>query len=45
MGAIGVNRRSRPRFWEQLVRDEADDARRVEYCAINPLKRRLVLVI
>jgi hypothetical protein len=25
-----------------LIRDEADDARQVEYCAINPLKHRSV---
>jgi putative transposase len=30
------------RFWEHLIRDEADDARHVEYCYINPLKHRLV---
>jgi putative transposase len=26
------------RFWEHLIRDEADDARRVEYRYINPMK-------
>jgi len=26
------------RFWEHLVRDEADYARHIEYCYINPLK-------
>ena len=26
------------RFWEHLVRDEADYARHVEYCYINPVK-------
>jgi len=26
------------RFWEHLIRDEADYARHVEYCYINPLK-------
>jgi putative transposase len=30
------------RFWEHLIRDEADYARHVEYCYINPLKHRLV---
>jgi putative transposase len=30
------------RFWEHLVRDEADYARHVEYCWINPLKHGLV---
>ena len=30
------------RFWEHLVRDEADYARHVEYCYINPLKHGLV---
>ncbi len=30
------------RFWEHLIRDEADYARHVEYCCINPLKHRLV---
>jgi putative transposase len=29
------------RFWEHLIRDEADYARHIEYCYINPLKRRL----
>jgi putative transposase len=29
-------------FWEHLIRDEADFARHVEYCYINPLKHRLV---
>jgi putative transposase len=28
--------------WEHLIRDEADYARHVEYCYINPLKHRLV---
>ena len=28
------------RFWEHLIRDEADYARHVEYCYINPLKHR-----
>jgi REP-associated tyrosine transposase len=26
------------RFWEHLIRDEADYARHVEYCYINPVK-------
>jgi hypothetical protein len=26
------------RFWEHLIREDADDARHVEYCHINPLK-------
>jgi len=30
------------RFWEHLIRDDADDARHVEYCHINPLKHGLV---
>ena len=30
------------RFWEHLIRDEADDARHVEYCYINPVKHGLV---
>ena len=30
------------RFWEHLIRDEADYARHVEYCWINPLKHALV---
>jgi putative transposase len=30
------------RFWEHLIRDEADYARHVEYCYKNPLKHRLV---
>jgi putative transposase len=30
------------RFWEHMVRDEADYARHVEYCYINPLKHGLV---
>ena len=31
------------RFWENLIRDEADYTRHVEYCYINPLKHRLVM--
>jgi putative transposase len=30
------------RFWEHLIRDEADYARHIEYCSINPLKHGLV---
>jgi putative transposase len=30
------------RFWEHMIRDEADYARHVEYCYINPLKHGLV---
>jgi putative transposase len=30
------------RFWEHLIRDEADYARHIEYCYINPLKHQLV---
>jgi putative transposase len=30
------------RFWEHLIRDEADHTRHVEYCWINPLKHGLV---
>jgi putative transposase len=30
------------RFWEHLIRDEADYARHVEYCYINPLKHGFV---
>jgi REP-associated tyrosine transposase len=30
------------RFWEHLVRNEADYARHVEYCYINPIKHGLV---
>ena len=26
------------RFWEHLIRDDADYARHVEYCYINPIK-------
>jgi putative transposase len=29
------------RFWEHLVRDEADYARHIEYCYINPIKHGL----
>jgi len=30
------------RFWEHLIRDEADYANHVEYCYINPIKHDLV---
>jgi putative transposase len=30
------------RFWEHLIKDEADYARHVEYCYINPVKHGLV---
>jgi putative transposase len=30
------------RFWEHLIRDEADYARHVEYCYINPVKHGFV---
>ena len=30
------------RFWEHLIRDDADYSRHVEYCYINPVKHRLV---
>jgi putative transposase len=30
------------RFWEHLIRDEADYARHVEYCYINAVKHGLV---
>ena len=29
-------------FWEHLIRDDADYARHVEYCYINPVKHALV---
>jgi putative transposase len=29
------------RFWEHLIRDDADYARHVEYCYINPVKHAL----
>jgi hypothetical protein len=29
------------RFWEHLIRDEADYSRHVEYCYINPVSTRL----
>jgi REP-associated tyrosine transposase len=30
------------RFWEHLIRDDADYARHIEYCYINPVKHALV---
>jgi REP-associated tyrosine transposase len=30
------------RFWEHLIRDDADYARHIEYCYINPLKHGFV---
>jgi putative transposase len=46
LSAVRVARNERGiwqrRFWEHLIRDEADFARHVEYCYINPLKHRLV---
>ena len=30
------------RFWEHLIRDDADYARHVDYCYINPIKHGLV---
>jgi putative transposase len=30
------------KYWEHLIRDEADYARHVEYCYINPVKHGLV---
>jgi putative transposase len=46
LSAVRVARNERGiwqrRFWEHLIRDEADYGRHVEYCYINPLKHRLV---
>ncbi len=46
LSAVRVARNERGiwqrRFWEHLIRDEADYAHHVEYCYINPLKHRLV---
>jgi putative transposase len=46
LDAVRVARRERGiwqrRFWEHLIRDEADYARHVEYCYINPVKHSLV---
>ena len=30
------------RFWEHLIRNDADSARHIEYCYINPVKHGLV---
>ena len=30
------------RFWEHLIRDEADHERHIEYCYINAVKHALV---
>ena len=30
------------RFWEHLIRDDADYGRHVDYCHINPMKHGLV---
>ena len=42
LNAVQIARKERgiwqSRFWEHLIRDEADYARHVEYCYINPLK-------
>jgi hypothetical protein len=40
--ARGERRIWQRRFWEHLIRDDADDARHVEHCHINPLKHGLV---
>jgi putative transposase len=46
LSAVRVARNERGiwqrRFWEHLIRDEADYARHVEYSYINPLKHWLV---
>jgi putative transposase len=46
LNAVRVARNERGiwqrRFWEHLIRDEAEYARHVEYCYINPLKHGLV---
>jgi len=46
LSAVRVSRNERGiwqrRFWEHLIRDEADYVRHVEYCYINPLKHGLV---
>jgi len=46
LSAVRVARNERGiwqrRFWEHLIRDEADYAQHIEYCYINPLKHRLV---
>jgi putative transposase len=47
LSAVRVARNERGiwqrRFWEHPIRDEADYARHVEYCYINPLKHGLVI--
>jgi putative transposase len=40
--ARGERRIWQRRYWEHLIRDEADYARDIEYCCINPVKHRLV---
>jgi putative transposase len=46
LSAVRVARHERGiwqrRFWEHLIRDEADYARHVEYCYINPVRHGLV---
>jgi putative transposase len=46
LSAVRVARHERGiwqrRFWEHLIRDEADYSRHVEYCYVNPLKHGLV---
>ncbi len=46
LSAVRVARNERGiwqrQFWEHLIRDEADYARHIEYCYINPLKHGLV---
>jgi len=45
-GIVRLARRERGiwqrRFWEHMIRNEADYARHVEYCYINPVKHGLV---
>jgi putative transposase len=44
--AVQIRRRERAiwqrRYWEHLIRDEADFANHVDYCYWNPIKHRLV---
>ena len=44
--AVHLTRRERAiwqrRFWEDMIRDDADYARHVDYCYINPVKHGLV---
>ena len=46
LSAVRLERRERGiwqrRFWEHLIRDDADYARHIEYCYINPVKHGLV---